>query len=123
MTTVAKSLLCTTWTNLPVHQLAMSAQATPPPCGSLNNLTDPWALDTIRFHDPPNVTSDALAASYFDINVRFDGGCYEVAWPWKEFPPPLPDNYGVVFGRMSTLARGLRQGPDLLSHHDSVILK
>ena len=77
MTTVTKSLLCTTWTNLSVHQLAMSAQATPPPCGSLKNLTDPWALDTIRFHDPPN--------------VRFDGGCYEVAWPWKEFPPSLPD--------------------------------
>ena len=85
------------------------------------NLTEMWNLDRIGIHDCPDVTADDLALRHFQDHIQFTGGRYEVAWPWKSEPPDLPTNYGLAFGRLSTLCRRLANDSDLRQQYDKVI--
>ena len=54
-------------------------------------------------------------------SLQFREGKYEVSLPWKQFHPPLPDNYNLSQQRLHGLLRGLHQNPDLLQKYDRII--
>eukprot|EP00117_Sycon_ciliatum_P018644 scpid5610/ scgid2568/ len=113
------TLLCHTAVRLASHQLQVMDST---PRSTLTpNLTEMWNLDRIGIHDCPDVTADDLALRHFQDHIQFTGGRYEVAWPWKSEPPDLPTNYGLAFGRLSTLCRRLANDSDLRQQYDKVI--
>ena len=48
-------------------------------------------------------------------------GCYQVGWPWKQNEDEFLNNYGLDFGRIKSLLRGLSADPDLLTKHTQLI--
>ncbi len=57
----------------------------------------------------------------FADTIQFKDGRYEVARPWKDPHPMLPDNYKLSLKRLHGLLRRLRQTPRILQEYDSVI--
>jgi len=49
------------------------------------------------------------------------GDHYQVKFPWKATHPPLPGNYKLSQGRLSSLLSQLRKEPNVLKEYDSVI--
>lgn len=62
-----------------------------------------WSLESIGIVDSPKATREEEAVKYFNDTVTFDKGRYEVKWPWIEYPPILPTNFGLAFGRLRSL--------------------
>ncbi|MCP4486958.1 MAG: hypothetical protein GY820_06515 [Gammaproteobacteria bacterium] len=78
-------------------------------------------LDLIGITDSAISNDDDMALQQFNSNVTYDQGRYFVTWPWKSYPPDLPDNYGLAFGRLCSLGRRFKQEPDLLSKYQSIL--
>ena len=53
--------------------------------------------------------------------VSFKDHRYEVELSWKEFHPPLPNNYNLCQRRLAGLLRRLKQDPDLYCEYKTVI--
>lgn len=64
-----------------------------------------WSLESIGITDSPKSTREEEAVKYFNETVNYKNGRYEVKWPWIQYPPDLPTNYGLAFGRLRSLLR------------------
>lgn len=73
----------------------------------LTNLGDSiktiWSLDSIGINENPKVTDDDEALKKFYSQVTYDNDAYTVAWPWKNYPPELPTNYGIALGQLKSM--------------------
>ncbi|XP_063435905.1 uncharacterized protein LOC134716797 [Mytilus trossulus] len=45
-----------------------------------------------------------------------ENGRYQVAWPWKEKLPELPENRELAYGRLKSLFQKMKNNPDLLNN-------
>ncbi|XP_063379405.1 uncharacterized protein LOC134666184 [Cydia fagiglandana] len=66
-----------------------------------------WDLESIGIVDSPNTNRDEEAIKHFNENTILESGRYHVSWPWKDYPPELPTNYGLAYGRLVGLVRRL----------------
>jgi len=80
-------------------------------------------LDVIGIQDLPKSTmqEEEAALKQFYENLTFRNNRYEIRWPWKSYPPQLPNNYGLAFGRLRSLLRQLT--PDLFKEYNSILEK
>ena len=87
------------------------------------NLEEFWKLETIGIKEPISGSNedDDCAIQNFNDTVRQKDGRYEVAWPWKEENPQLPDNYQLVVGRLKSLLKRIQGNSELLHKYDSII--
>lgn len=87
-----------------------------------HNIERIWSLDQI------GISTDSLneeenerkALQNFYENVEVKDGRYAVSWPWKQYPPNLPDNYGLAVGRLRSFLRAYRDSPELLKKYDEI---
>ena len=75
-----------------------------------------WNLELLGV--PPQTNS---ALEEFPHNVQYRMGRYEVALPWKDAHPTLPDNFLLSKRRLNGLNKRLRQEPEVIKKYDSVI--
>ncbi|XP_063380261.1 uncharacterized protein LOC134666885 [Cydia fagiglandana] len=66
-----------------------------------------WDLESIGIVDSPNTNRDKEAIKHFNENTILESGRYHVSWPWKDYPPELPTNYGLAYGRLVGLVKRL----------------
>ncbi|CAG2200106.1 unnamed protein product [Mytilus edulis] len=59
------------------------------------SIEDFWKLETIGIQDCPYTSDDENALSNFVTSLKMENGRYQVAWPWKEKLPELPENRGT----------------------------
>ena len=87
------------------------------------NIADLWSLEAIGIDSSEAiaVSDDDVAQQYFDRTVVHRNGRYQVRWPWKAFPPDLPNNFALALGRLRTLGRRLDKDPQLFSRYDDII--
>ena len=57
----------------------------------------------------------------FEKEIIYKNNRYEIALPWKQSHPSLPDNYELALRRLNGLLRRLKQMPHILNQYDSVI--
>jgi len=53
--------------------------------------------------------------------LQFNCNCYEVALPWKESHPDIPDHFVLSINRLRYLQHKLLKSPQLLREYDSII--
>lgn len=78
-----------------------------------------WNLESIGITDSINTTKDEEVLKHFNETTKFTNGRYSVCWPWKEFPPNLPTNKGLVQGRLINLLKRLNK-EELTSYNDTI---
>lgn len=66
-----------------------------------------WSLESIGITDSPKTTQQEEAVKQFNDTVEYKCGRYYVKWPWVQYPPDLPTNFGIAFGRLKSLLRRL----------------
>ncbi len=81
-----------------------------------NQLKSFWELEAFGIANPNRSVYEE-----FGDTIHFVDGRYEVALPWKDPHPLLPDNYQLSLKRLHGLLRRLRQDPDTLKEYDSII--
>lgn len=64
-----------------------------------------WTLESIGITDSPKSTREDEAVKYFNETTKYNNGRYEVKWPWVQYPPDLPTNYGIAYGRLKGLLK------------------
>jgi hypothetical protein len=60
---------------------------------------------------------DSRALGMMEGSVQLKDGHYEVALPWRNFPPCLPNNRSLAEHRLNLLKKRLVKNPDLLSKY------
>ena len=75
-----------------------------------------WELESFGVPE-----SDHSVYDKFQESIEFKNGRYEVALPWKDFHPCLPDNYQLSLTCLNGLLRRLHHDKDILHEYDSVI--
>lgn len=78
-----------------------------------------WSLESIGIVDSPKTTREEEAVNYFNETVIFNNGRYEVKWPWIEYPPALPTNFGLAFGRLKSLLK--RADANILKDYQEIL--
>lgn len=78
-----------------------------------------WSLESIGIVDSPKATREEKTVKYFNETVTFQNGRYQVKWPWIEFPPILPTNFGLSFGRLKGLLK--RADSDTLMDYQDIL--
>ncbi|XP_073956197.1 uncharacterized protein [Choristoneura fumiferana] len=78
-----------------------------------------WALESIGITDSPKTTYEEQAVQHFNETVEYNGERYEVKWPWIQYPPELPTNYGLAYGRLKSLLR--RSDKDILNDYHQIL--
>ncbi|XP_063391759.1 uncharacterized protein LOC134677258 [Cydia fagiglandana] len=82
-------------------------QPDPPLCnGDIKSL---WELECIGISDSPRATREEEAIKYFNDTTLKLNNRYTVSWPWITYPPDLPNNFGMAFGRLSSLLKRMDQ--------------
>lgn len=61
-----------------------------------------WELDAIGITDSPKADRDEQAIKFFNDTTQYINKRYTVRWPWIEYPPDLPNNFGLAYGRLSS---------------------
>ena len=85
------------------------------------NLEDFWKIETIRIKESPTISDDDKAISEFNKSIQMVHERYQECWPRREKIPDLPDNYSLAYGRLSCVAKRLRENPEMLMAYDVVI--
>lgn len=85
------------------------------------NLEDFWKIETIRIKESPAISDDDKAISEFNKSIQMVHERYQECWPRREKIPDLPDNYNLAYGRLSCVAKRLRENPEMLMAYDVVI--
>ena len=67
-----------------------------------------WELDS-----PEISTNDKSVYDDFCEHIQFKNGRYEVALPWKQPCPDLPNNYQTSVRRLNGLLKCLRQDTEV----------
>ncbi|XP_063369404.1 uncharacterized protein LOC134657768 [Cydia amplana] len=78
-----------------------------------------WSLESIGITDSPKTTREEEAVKYFNETVQYNNGRYEVKWPWIQYPPDLPTNYGLAYGRLKGLLR--RSDESTLNEYNRIL--
>ncbi|XP_073942463.1 uncharacterized protein [Choristoneura fumiferana] len=78
-----------------------------------------WALESIGITDSPKTTREEEAVKHFNSTVEYSNGRYEVKWPWIEFPPELPTNFGLAYGRLKSLLR--RSNDETIKEYQDIL--
>jgi hypothetical protein len=60
---------------------------------------------------------DSRAVNIMENSIRFLNGHYEIALPWKNVPPHLPNNRPLAEHRLKLLKKRLVKDPDLFSKY------
>ena len=84
-----------------------------------NTLKEFWETESIGIKDLP-ADQDTRKES-FAIDVKLNGGRYEVKLPWKEDCLPSSDHYQLCENRLRSLHHKLRKDPALLTEYDNII--
>ncbi|XP_063547551.1 uncharacterized protein LOC134755001 [Cydia strobilella] len=79
-----------------------------------------WSLENLGITDSPKATRQEEAVRHFNETVQYEEGRYLVKWPWIEYPPDLPSNFGLALGRLKSNLK--RLDLHLIKEYD-VILK
>ncbi|XP_063369415.1 uncharacterized protein LOC134657457 [Cydia amplana] len=66
-----------------------------------------WSLENIGITDSVKATREESAVQHFNDTVVYQGGRYYVKWPWTTYPPDVPTNYGLAYGRLKGLVQRL----------------
>jgi len=53
--------------------------------------------------------------------IKFKEGRYEISLPWKDFHPPLPDNYDLSLCRLKGLLQRMSRDPQILKEYSTII--
>ncbi|CAG2201796.1 unnamed protein product [Mytilus edulis] len=85
------------------------------------SIEDFWKLETIGIQDCPYTSDDENTLSNFVTSLKIENGRYQVAWPWKEKLPELPENRELAYGRLKSLFQKMKNNPDLLNKYDEII--
>jgi len=64
---------------------------------------------------------DACAISIMEQSVKLKSGHYEVALPWRNTPPNLPNNQPLAEHRLKLLRRRLLKDQEILLNYSSFI--
>ncbi|XP_047998794.1 uncharacterized protein LOC125236138 [Leguminivora glycinivorella] len=83
--------------------------------GDIKNL---WELECIGICDSPKATREEEAIKNFNETTVKINNRYTVSWPWITYPPDLPNNFGIDFGRLSSLLKRMDQ-ETLMSYDDT----
>ena len=78
------------------------------------NLKTFWELESLGI-EPRTLYEE------FEEQITFRDNRYTVHLSWKRPYPSLPNNYDLSMKRLENLLKRLRQGPDILREHDTVI--
>ncbi|XP_063530100.1 uncharacterized protein LOC134741297 [Cydia strobilella] len=78
-----------------------------------------WALESIGITDSPKTTKEEEAVHHFNENVKYCEGRYQVKWPWVQYPPELPTNYGLALGRLKSLLK--RSDEETLDNYKEIL--
>ncbi|XP_073967117.1 uncharacterized protein [Choristoneura fumiferana] len=62
---------------------------------------------------------DVEAIKHFNETTENRDGRYYVSWPWNEYPPHIPSNFGLAFGRLVNLVK--RLDADTLRKYDETL--
>ena len=84
-----------------------------------------WLEDTLRsFWELESFGVEPMKDKTYDHSVHMieiKQGCYEISLLWKEFHPPLPDNYDLSLQRLKRLLHSLRRDPQILEEYCTII--
>ncbi len=64
-----------------------------------------WDLESIGINDSPKASREEEAINNFNETTNIIGNRYTVSWPWNTYPPELPSNYGLAYGRLVHLLK------------------
>ncbi|XP_063364633.1 uncharacterized protein LOC134653232 [Cydia amplana] len=78
-----------------------------------------WSLECIGINDSPKATRQEEAVKHFNDTIQYNNGRYEVTWPWIEYPPQLPVNFGMALGRLKSLVSRLDSAT--LQEYDDIL--
>ncbi|XP_052739599.1 uncharacterized protein LOC128198522 [Bicyclus anynana] len=84
--------------------------------GDMNAL---WDLESLGITDSPRTSSEEEAIKNFNENMEVIDKRYTVSWPWIEYPPLLPKNYGLAVGRLTSLLK--RLDLESLREYDNIL--
>lgn len=82
-----------------------------------------WDLDLIglKYAQDKESTMEERALNQFYRTIQFIKNRYQVTWPWRTFPPNLPNNFGLAWGRLKSLHKKLVANKELLIAYDGII--
>ncbi|XP_061724716.1 uncharacterized protein LOC133530711 [Cydia pomonella] len=78
-----------------------------------------WSLENLGITDSPKATRQEEAVRHFNETVQYQEGRYLVKWPWIEYPPELPSNFGLALGRLKSNVK--RLDLQLIKEYDSIL--
>ncbi|XP_061712795.1 uncharacterized protein LOC133521744 [Cydia pomonella] len=78
-----------------------------------------WSLESIGICDSPKTTCEEEAVQHFNKTVKYSEGRYQVKWPWIEYPPKLPTNFGLAFGRLKGVIR--RSNKEVMTEYEKIL--
>jgi len=63
-----------------------------------------WLLDTIGItnENHSKEREEELALEQFYQNIKIVDKRYQIRWPWRSFPPNLPNNFRIALGQLRT---------------------
>lgn len=73
------------------------------------DITFLWALDSIGITDNPKATREEEAVKHFNETIKYHNGRYMIKWPWIEYPPDMPTNFGLSYGRLKGLIKRINE--------------
>ncbi|XP_065206647.1 uncharacterized protein LOC135836015 [Planococcus citri] len=62
-------------------------------------------LESIGIKDMPltSIQEEENALKQFYDNIQLVNNRYQIRFPWRQYPPPLEDNFGLAIGRLRSL--------------------
>lgn len=78
-----------------------------------------WALESIGILDSPKTSKEEEAVKFFNDTVKYNAGRYQVKWPFIQFPPDLPTNYNLAYGRLKSLLK--REKEETLKEYNDIL--
>jgi len=68
-----------------------------------------WELDTlgIKEKDLSKEKEEELALESFYKNIKYDENekRFQISWPWRTYPPPISDNFGLAIGVLRSVLK------------------
>lgn len=100
-------LTCTSPSDSSQHILSTTSLfvQTDEPVQHLQDLRSFWDLDTIAIRDCPYQTDDDKALVDFQRTVRLENDRYFVRFPWKDSSREVQTNFGLAYGRLSSVIK------------------
>ncbi|XP_048002611.1 uncharacterized protein LOC125239152 [Leguminivora glycinivorella] len=80
-----------------------------------------WSLENIGITDSVKATREENAVQHFNDTVVYQGGRYYVKWPWTTYPPDVPTNYGLAYGRLKGLLQ--RMDKSTLQEYNEILME